>query len=321
MPDSLPRRAHRAPRQLDRVEGHGARLRNRAASPARRAHGRDRADEGPPARDRARARGGRPRRRRRRGARRRRHAQRSRRRSRARPTPRSRRCPAGSTNVYARTLGVAHDAARGRAQLLASLRRRSFLRIGLGVANGRRFLFHAGIGFDAAVIKRVETPAAAEALLRAPAVRRGRARHVVPPLRPQAAALRHRAPERRDDRPTPASPSSRRRARTPTSVRRGLTVAPEAGLDTPLSLNAFQSMDARHAHRRRGVGDVVGPLPRAPRRRHPPLRAHRARGHLDAPVPVAGRRRLRRRSTNRLELSYEPDVARPRRSVIADARR
>jgi diacylglycerol kinase family enzyme len=64
--------------------------------------------------------------------------------------------PGGSTNVYAKTLGVPHDLAHAASTLLASLERRSFHRIGLGVANGRRFLFHSGIGFDAAVIRRVE---------------------------------------------------------------------------------------------------------------------------------------------------------------------
>jgi diacylglycerol kinase family enzyme len=45
------------------------------------------------------------------------------------------------------------DAARA---LVESLRRFRFRRVGLGAASGRRFLFHLGIGFDAAVISRVE---------------------------------------------------------------------------------------------------------------------------------------------------------------------
>ena len=64
--------------------------------------------------------------------------------------------PGGSTNVFARTIGVSRDPVEATAQLLASLHRRSYRRIGLGCVNGRRFLFHCGIGFDAAVVAQVE---------------------------------------------------------------------------------------------------------------------------------------------------------------------
>ena len=64
--------------------------------------------------------------------------------------------PGGSTNVYARTLGVADDPVEATAQLLSSLARRSFRRVGLGAVDGRRFLFHVGCGFDAAVVAQVE---------------------------------------------------------------------------------------------------------------------------------------------------------------------
>ncbi|MDQ3947040.1 MAG: diacylglycerol kinase family lipid kinase [Actinomycetota bacterium] len=64
--------------------------------------------------------------------------------------------PGGSTNVFARTIGVSKDPMEATGQLLASLHRRSYRRIGLGAVNGRRFLFHAGLGFDAAVVAQVE---------------------------------------------------------------------------------------------------------------------------------------------------------------------
>jgi diacylglycerol kinase family enzyme len=64
--------------------------------------------------------------------------------------------PGGSTNVYARTVGVPLDPVEATNALLASLRRQAFSRVGLGRVNGRRFLFHTGLGFDAAVIRRVE---------------------------------------------------------------------------------------------------------------------------------------------------------------------
>jgi diacylglycerol kinase family enzyme len=64
--------------------------------------------------------------------------------------------PGGSTNVFARTLGMANDPIEATSQLLSALAARSVHRVGLGELNGRYFLFHAGIGFDAAVVRRVE---------------------------------------------------------------------------------------------------------------------------------------------------------------------
>jgi diacylglycerol kinase family enzyme len=64
--------------------------------------------------------------------------------------------PGGSTNVFARTIGVSRDPVEATAELLTSLDAGAFRRIGLGVAGGRRFLFHCGIGFDAAVIEQAE---------------------------------------------------------------------------------------------------------------------------------------------------------------------
>lgn len=64
--------------------------------------------------------------------------------------------PGGSTNVFARSIGVVDDPVEAAEQLVRSLARRTLRRIGLGVANGRRFLFHAGAGLDAAVIAQVE---------------------------------------------------------------------------------------------------------------------------------------------------------------------
>ena len=60
--------------------------------------------------------------------------------------------PGGRTNVVARALGVPLDpAAAARALLSAPARR-----ISLGRANGRRFAFAAGIGFDAELVRRVD---------------------------------------------------------------------------------------------------------------------------------------------------------------------
>jgi len=65
--------------------------------------------------------------------------------------------PGGSTNVFARTIGLTNDPIEATGELLAALARPASIRtIGLGSLNGRYFLFNAGIGFDAAVISHVE---------------------------------------------------------------------------------------------------------------------------------------------------------------------
>ena len=71
--------------------------------------------------------------------------------------------PGGSTNVYARTLGYDRRLSRAVHQLLEELGTGSSRRVALGSvesesANGapikaRRFCFHAGLGFDAAVVE------------------------------------------------------------------------------------------------------------------------------------------------------------------------
>src|SRR5436190_6170647 len=64
--------------------------------------------------------------------------------------------PGGSTNVFARTIGMSNDPVEATGELLAALFRGSLRRIALGSVNGRYFLFHVGIGFDAAVVAQVE---------------------------------------------------------------------------------------------------------------------------------------------------------------------
>ena len=64
--------------------------------------------------------------------------------------------PGGSTNVFARTIGMANDPIEATGQLVDALAAGTRRRIGLGSANGRYFLFHVGIGFDAAVVEQVE---------------------------------------------------------------------------------------------------------------------------------------------------------------------
>ena len=67
--------------------------------------------------------------------------------------------PGGSTNVFARTVGFTNDPIDATGELLNAMHDAKKKRIGLGNANGRYFLFHVGIGFDAAVVERVEKTA------------------------------------------------------------------------------------------------------------------------------------------------------------------
>lgn len=64
--------------------------------------------------------------------------------------------PGGSTNVFARQLGFTNDPETATEELLSGLRLNRTKRIGLGNVNGRYFCFHVGMGFDAAVVARVE---------------------------------------------------------------------------------------------------------------------------------------------------------------------
>ncbi len=68
--------------------------------------------------------------------------------------------PGGSTNVFARTLGMPNDALESVDILIEAMGRGSISPIGLGRCNGRYFTFHTGIGYDAAVVRRVEERAA-----------------------------------------------------------------------------------------------------------------------------------------------------------------
>lgn len=64
--------------------------------------------------------------------------------------------PGGSTNVFARALGLPRDWAEATGVILAALRDRRYRTIGLGRADRRYFTFCAGLGLDAGVVRRVE---------------------------------------------------------------------------------------------------------------------------------------------------------------------
>ncbi len=64
--------------------------------------------------------------------------------------------PGGSTNVFARTIGLPNDPIEATSDLLDALEAGHIKRVGLGSVNGRYFLFHVGMGLDAAAVAQVE---------------------------------------------------------------------------------------------------------------------------------------------------------------------
>ena len=64
--------------------------------------------------------------------------------------------PGGSTNVFARTIGLPNDPVEAAGRLVATIKSRPPEPTRLGRVNGRYFCFHTGIGYDAAVVAAVE---------------------------------------------------------------------------------------------------------------------------------------------------------------------
>jgi len=64
--------------------------------------------------------------------------------------------PGGSTNVFCRTLGLPDDPQDAVKFSLKAIEQDLIREVGLGSINGRYFLFHTGVGFDAAVVEQVE---------------------------------------------------------------------------------------------------------------------------------------------------------------------
>jgi diacylglycerol kinase family enzyme len=64
--------------------------------------------------------------------------------------------PGGSTNVWARTLGIPNDVVDATEHLLAMADEWEPRRVDLGRVNDRHFVFAAGVGLDASVVRRVD---------------------------------------------------------------------------------------------------------------------------------------------------------------------
>ena len=64
--------------------------------------------------------------------------------------------PGGSTNVFARTIGLPNRPVPAVRRVVEALAAGSQRRIGVGQAGSRAFLFHLGVGYDAEVVHQVE---------------------------------------------------------------------------------------------------------------------------------------------------------------------
>ena len=72
------------------------------------------------------------------------------------PVPTLATVPGGHTNVVARALGLPNDPVESTAMLLESARANHVIELNVGRANDRYFVFSAGLGVDAQVLRRVE---------------------------------------------------------------------------------------------------------------------------------------------------------------------
>jgi diacylglycerol kinase family enzyme len=64
--------------------------------------------------------------------------------------------PGGSTNVWARTLGIPNDVVDATEHILRMADSFEPRRVDLGRVNGRHFVFASGVGLDASVVERVD---------------------------------------------------------------------------------------------------------------------------------------------------------------------
>ncbi len=212
--------------------------------------------------------------------------------------------PGGSTNVFARTIGMTNDPVEATGELLDALAADSVRSIGLGSVNGRYFLFHAGFGFDAAVVEQVER-------------RAGLKRYASHPLFVYSAFatwLRHY--DRRRPRLAVHHPDGliddayfliALNSNPYTFLgNRPLDVAPDAGLDRPLTLVSLRSLGFLSTLRVAGAALGVG-IP-VSRRRHIDYRPDTSQatvvGHGPFPYQLDGDFLG---EIDRAELRWEPD--------------
>jgi diacylglycerol kinase family enzyme len=213
--------------------------------------------------------------------------------------------PGGSTNVYARTLGYPNDAIAAAQVLIGSLARDATKRIGIGFANRRLFLFNTGIGFDAAVIRRVERYGELKRWLSHPL-------HIAAAFEAWAAKEGQRTNVEMELDTGEVIEGVRFAIVSKTDPytflgRLPLRVAPEAGVDRPLAVTAFQTLDAVTL-----LGSAISSM------RHGEFLAHRPgvqhRGDVQR-VIVRGAQPFAYQvdgddagNTDQLDLEFEPDA-------------
>jgi diacylglycerol kinase family enzyme len=216
--------------------------------------------------------------------------------------------PGGSTNVFARTIGLPNDPIEATGALLAALERSSIQPVGLGSVNGRYFLFHVGMGFDAAVVKQVERRSALKRY----------AGHPLFVYAGFATWLRHYDTKRprmavhyEDGTVVDDSYLTLCLNTNPYTFlgNRPLNVAPDAGLDRGLAVFALRTLSFGHT-----LAIVASALGSGERARHHAKTSYRhdqtlvrVEGYGPFPYQVDGDYLG---EVERLELRHEPDVLR-----------
>ena len=204
--------------------------------------------------------------------------------------------PGGSTNVYARMLGIPNDIVDATEHLLRIADDWQPREVHMAMVNERRFLFSSGLGLDASRRQARRLPPAPEGALRPVLLRVVRVRRVPGQVRRQAAAAGDRD-RRRRGRPgrDGAGPEGRAlhllpQAADPRGARRDAD-RPDAG-------GRRAAVDAADGHAGRDVPAVLGAreagAPPAGRRVRGRARGRRAQRRR-ARGAAARRRRLHRR--------------------------
>ncbi len=172
--------------------------------------------------------------------------------------------PGGSTNVFARSLGYPNDPVAATSLLLEAVAARSIRPASVGLANGRAFLFHVGMGFDAAVVERVEGRGSLKRLF-------GHPLYVASMLDTWTRRIDRRRPwlslRASDGRRAPVSQQAIALNTDPYTFlgSRAVRLAPEASIDEPLSIVSIDSVTLRRllpaglrSMRQTGLGEIAG---------------------------------------------------------------
>ena len=192
--------------------------------------------------------------------------------------------PGGSTNVFARALGFPNSAVDATRVVLDALAADSTKLASVGMAGDRAFLFHVGAGFDAAVVRRVEERSALKKYA-------GHPWFIAAALRTWASSERKslRFDIRTDDgRIVRGAQMAVALNVNPYTFlgNRPLDLAPEATLDSPLSIVALTSLSGGRllpAARSAIANDPAG-IPNRGATRHWPL-VHGVEFRSERPFP------------------------------------